>query len=357
MRKAVSMSRQLMVFVLVLWGLVTVSLAGSFVHPADEPALISALAARSPLLAIEHAGNRVVAVGLRGHIVYSDDSGATWRQAHVPVSVDLLGVSFPGPKVGWAVGHGGVVLTTRDGGATWAKQLAGKQAAEIAVRYYKGRNAPTPEETLALEQAEAELTRSGAQPFLDVLFESATSGFVVGAFNTIFRTEDGGKTWVPWMDRTSNPEALHFYSVRGRQGRVFLAGEQGRVWRLQADAKKFVPVPTPYTGTFFGLVVAEPGTLLAFGMRGAVYRSPDEGATWQKVPMNTSAGITAGAALPDGRIALVDQGGNIHVSLDGGKTFLATRLNPPMPYYGVATGSKGTLVLAGAAGAFGVPLP
>jgi photosystem II stability/assembly factor-like uncharacterized protein len=346
-----------MVFVLGLWGLLTASLAGSFVHPVDEPALISALAARSPLLAVEQAGNRVVAVGLRGNIVYSDDSGATWRQAVVPVSVDLLGVSFPGPKVGWAVGHGGVVLATRDGGATWTKQLAGKQAAEIAQRYYKGRNAPTPEERRALEQATAQLTQSGAQPFLDVLFESETSGFVVGAFNTIFRTEDGGKTWVPWMDRTSNPEELHFYSVRGRQGQVFLAGEQGRVWRLQADSKKFVPVPTPYMGTFFGLVVAEPGTLLAFGMRGAVYRSPDEGATWQRVPMNTGAGITAGAALPDGRIAVVDQGGSIHISLDGGRTFFATRLKRPMPYYGVAPGSNGTLILAGAAGAFGLPLP
>lgn len=347
-----------MVFALGLWGLVTASLAGDgFVHPVDAPALISALAARSPLLAIERAGSRVVAVGQRGHIVYSDDDGASWRQAAVPVSVDLLGISFPSPKIGWAVGHEGVVLATRDGGATWTKQLAGKQAAEIAVRYYKGRPAPTPEEKRALQHADAQLTRSGAQPFLDVLFESETSGFVVGAFNTIFRTEDGGKTWMPWMDRTSNPEELHFYSVRGRQGRVFLAGEQGKVWRLQADAKRFVPVPTPYKGTLFGLVVAQAGALLAFGMRGTAYRSPDEGATWQKVPMNTGAGITAGAALPNGRITLVDQGGNLHVSLDGGKTFLATRLKRPMPFYGIAPGSNGTLILAGAAGAFGVAPP
>jgi len=351
------MSRRLMAFVLGVWGLVSTVLAAGFVHPVDEPALVSALAARSPLLAIERAGDRVVAVGLRGHIVYSDDSGATWRQALVPVSVDLVGVSFPGPGVGWAVGHGGVVLATRDGGATWTKQLAGKQAVEIAVRHYKARAAPTPEETRALEQAEAQLARGGAQPFLDVWFESETSGFVVGAFNTILRTEDAGKTWVPWMDRTSNPQELHFYAVRGRQGRVFLAGEQGKVWRLQPDAKKFVPVATPYAGTFFGLVVADSGALLAFGMRGAVYRSPDQGATWQKVAMNTGAGISAGAELPDGRIALVDQGGSIHVSPDGGKTFLATRLDPPVPCYGIAPGSKGNLILAGAAGASGVPLP
>ena len=351
------MPRHPIVFVLGLWWFSIAGLAGGFVHPVNEPALISALAARSSLLAAGRAGNRVVAVGTRGHIVYSDDNGVTWRQATVPVSVDLVAVSFPAPNVGWAVGHEGVVLATRDGGATWAKQLAGKQAAEIAVRYYKGRSTPTPEEVRAVEQAEAQLARGGAEPFLDVLFESETSGFVVGAFNTIFRTEDAGKTWVPWMDRTSNPEELHFNSVRGRQGRLFLAGEQGKVWRLQPGAQRFVPVPAPYKGTFFGLVLIDADFLLAFGMRGAVYRSPDHGATWQKVPVNTDAGITAGAVLPDGRVALVDLAGGIHVSLDGGRTFVARKADRPVPSYGVAPGRKGTLIVAGAAGATVVSLP
>ena len=351
------MLRHLTLFMLGLWGLAASSLAIGFVDPLDQPALISALAVRSPLLATARAGNRVVAVGLRGHIVYSDDGGGTWRQATVPVSVDLLGLSFPSPKVGWAVGHGGVVLATQDGGATWTRQLGGKQAAEIAVQYYKGRTAPTPEEARALKQAEAQLAQGGAQPFLDVMFESETSGFIVGAFNGIFRTEDAGKTWVPWMDRTSNPEELHFYSMRGREGRVFLAGEQGKVWRLQADTKKFAPVATPYKGTFFGLVVADQGVVLAFGMRGSLYRSPDNGATWQKVETNTGAGITAGTAMADGRIALVDQGGSIHLSQDSGKTFIATKPKQPMPYYSVAPGAQGTLIVAGAAGVAGVPLP
>lgn len=331
--------------------------AGTFVHPVETPAVPSVLAARSALLATERAGPRVVAVGWRGHIVYSDDEGGTWRQAVVPVSVDLLAVSFPSPKVGWAVGHGGVVLVTRDGGATWTKQLAGAQAAEIAVRYYRGRSAPTPDEERALVQAEAQLARGVAQPFLDVRFENETSGFVVGAFNTIFRTEDAGRTWVPWMDRTSNPDELHFNAVRGRAGRVFLAGEQGKVWRLEPGARTFAPVPAPYAGTFFGLVTAETGTVLAFGMRGVVYRSPDQGASWHPVKVDSGAGITAGTGLPDGRIALVDQGGGIHFSQDDGRTFVTTRLNPPMPCHGVAAGGKGNLILAGAAGAFRLPLP
>jgi photosystem II stability/assembly factor-like uncharacterized protein len=329
-------------------------------NPIELPAKNSALAARSTLLAVAHAGNRIVAAGLRGHIVLSDDDGATWRQAKVPVSVDLTGLSFPTASHGWAVGHGGVVLDTRDGGETWTCRLAGKQAAQIAVDYYKGRPEPSVEERRALKQAKAQLAQVGEQPFLDVFFENETTGFVVGAFNGIFRTEDGGKSWVPWMDRTGNPEELHFYSVKGREGRVFLAGEQGKVWRLQGPEQRFISVATPYTGTLFDMVVANESVVVAYGMRGSLYRSADAGTTWKKVESGTAAGITAGTIQADGRIVLVNQAGGLHVSVDQGKTFVSMKLENPMPYNGVTqagTVNKGTIVLIGALGAARHVLP
>jgi photosystem II stability/assembly factor-like uncharacterized protein len=62
------------------------------------------------LTGIARAGKRLVAVGERGIVVLSDDDGATWRQASVPVSVTLAAVQFPTPTQGWVVGHYGVVL-------------------------------------------------------------------------------------------------------------------------------------------------------------------------------------------------------------------------------------------------------
>jgi photosystem II stability/assembly factor-like uncharacterized protein len=290
----------------------------------------------------------VVAVGQRGRIVFSDDGGATWTQAAVPVEVDLVGVVFPLATTGWAVGHGGVVLVSRDAGATWTSQLAGKQADALALRHYAGRTSPTPEEAHALERARAQLLEPRAQPFLDVTFEGSGTGFVGGAFNTLFRTEDGGNTWMPWMDRTANPQDLHFNAVRGRPGSVFLAGEQGMVWRLRRRDQRFAPVPTPYKGTLFGLVVAENSPLLAFGMRGTAWRSLDEGDSWRPARLESSAGITGGIALADGRIALVDLAGMLHLSRDEGRTFTASRPAPAVPWYAVAAGRPGTLVLAGA---------
>jgi photosystem II stability/assembly factor-like uncharacterized protein len=104
-------------------------LSVAFQDPLDTPAVMDARAPRSLLNDIVLAGKRLVAVGQRGHIVYSDDHGKHWTQAAVPVSSDLTAVSFPTPMMGWAVGHDGVVLATKDGGVTWARQLDGRAAA------------------------------------------------------------------------------------------------------------------------------------------------------------------------------------------------------------------------------------
>lgn len=324
--------------------------ASAFKNPQDLPAVISAQAARSPLLAVAHAGARIVAVGLRGHIVFSDDGGKTWTQAASPVSSDLLAVSFPSPRQGWAVGHGGVVLHSADGGTTWVRQLEGRQASDIAVRYYESQLATHPQWQQVLQREKGLAADPGTQALLDVHFDSETSGYVVGTFNRIYRTEDAGKTWTPWMDRTDNPNELHFYTIRSGGGGLYLAGEQGMVWRLDAATQRFLPIPTPYKGTLFGLVAVDADNLLVFGMRGSLFRSGDQGRTWSRVPTSSAAGMTAGTTLPDGSVLLVNQAGGLEISHDKGQTFSAVKAGEPMSYYGVAPVGEGRVGLVGAEG-------
>lgn len=97
----------------------------------DTPAVPSPLAARSLLTGLARAGARVVAVGQRGHVLFSDDAGKSWNQADVPVSSDLVAVSFPNPDAGWIVGHDGVVLHSTDAGRSWTRQLDGRSVGEL----------------------------------------------------------------------------------------------------------------------------------------------------------------------------------------------------------------------------------
>lgn len=323
--------------------------AGAFVHPAEQAAMQTPLASSSPLLALTSAGKRLVAVGVRGHIVTSDDNGRSWRQSPVPVSTDLVAVSFPSTSQGWAVGHGGVVLHSADGGATWIKQLSGRASSEIALRYYA--SAARGGELAKVLQRETELSKdSGSPSFLDVHFETDRIGYVVGTFNRIFRTEDGGKTWEPWMHKTENPQGFNFYGVRERNGHWYLAGEQGVVWQLDRAKQQFVAVPTPYKGTFFGLMVDSGNQILAYGMRGSLYRSTDGGKSWAKTATGTSAGITGATELPDGRMVLANQAGGFGVSADHGGTFVQHSAAVPMSNFGVASLPDGRLVFVGSLG-------
>lgn len=80
-----------------------------------------------------------MAVGERGHAIYSTDGGVTWQQGAVPVSTTLTSVFFVDEQYGWAVGHGGVILSTSDGGRQWVKQFDGNLANQMVIQAAESR--------------------------------------------------------------------------------------------------------------------------------------------------------------------------------------------------------------------------
>jgi photosystem II stability/assembly factor-like uncharacterized protein len=343
-----------------------VALFANPVHAAvpdltERPALISARAAKSVLLAVTAAGLRLVTVGERGIVLLSDDSGVTWRQAKVPVSVTLTAVRFATPRIGWALGNFGVVLYTEDGGETWAKQLDGMQAAKIVLDSTKTQTQGSKDNAGALQKQLAssqQLVADGPdKPFLDLYFENERSGFIAGAYNLIFRTEDGGKTWQPWQNHVDNPKGLHLYGIRSAGSEIYLVGERGLFLRSKDKGKTFNALRTPYEGTYFGLITTKDGGLLAYGLRGQAFWSGNHGNSWRKIETGISISLTASAELQDGTLVLVSQGGDVLVSRDKGHSFKRIIIPAPSPFTGVAQAADGSLVLAGVRGMTKIPNP
>ena len=150
--------------------------------------------------------------------------------------------------------------------------------------------------------------RGAENPFLDVWFQDARTGYVVGAFGLVLRTADGGKTWEPLGHTTDNPKTLHLYAVRRVGEDLFIAGEQGLLLKLDRTSGRFVAQQIPYQGTLFGLVGNE-RAVLAHGMRGNVVRSTDGGRSWTSVSTPVQAGLTASTLDERGRIVIVSQAG------------------------------------------------
>jgi len=314
--------------------------AAGFQDVLETPAQISPISQSAPILAVTRAGDRLVAVGVRGHILLSDDQGANWRQVPVPVSSDLTAAYFATPLDGWAVGHDGVVLHSHDGGDHWDKQLDGRGAAQLMEARYEGELA---EEARRMEQDGPD------KPFLDVWFADAKTGYVVGAFNLIFKTTNGGASWTPLYERTENPQRLHLYTMRPCGKTLCIAGEGGLMLKSQDGSDTFKAVPFPYKGSLFGLVAGR-DAILAYGLRGNLFRSADGGAGWSKVETGERSALVGGSGDGTGAIALAAQAGAVLVSHDDGKSFATLRLKRPMPLSGIAALAGDRLVLAGQAG-------
>lgn len=327
--------------------------AADYVDVLDLPVRVSTLAVNSSLSGMARAGERVIAVGQRGHILFSDDSGQHWQQAAVPASADLTAVSFPTATQGWAVGNDGVVLHSSDAGVTWHKQLDGREIGALLVKHYGALASAEPgNEQWPLLVAEGErLVAQGAdKPLLDVWFANERLGYVVGVFNLILRTEDGGQSWTPFQDRTDNSQGFHLNAIASTGDALYIAGEQGLLLKWDDAQQRFAAVQTPYQGSFFG-VLGKPGEALVYGLRGNVLRSTDGGFSWTPLDSGVRVSITAGLVDGRGNYRLFTQGGQMLVSEGAGAQLHLVQQPAPTPVTGATQSADGALVVVGSRGA------
>ncbi|HEY5559842.1 MAG TPA: YCF48-related protein [Steroidobacteraceae bacterium] len=308
------------------------------VDPAARPSIIAPLAARSLLIDLARAGQRVFAVGERGHVLYSDDAGANWTQVQVPGSANLTAVYFSDDRHGCAVGHIEMILCTGDGGASWS------------LLHF------APENT---------------QPLLDVWFADADRGLAVGAYGVIYATADGGKVWsqvpfkpAPLPDAPKvEPESddmeaevdlgfeFHLNAIaRGPSGGLYLAAEAGRLFRSDDEGATWRELPSPYDGSFHGILPLDGEELLAFGLRGNLYRSEDGGMNWTAIETGTTALLNSGARIDADTVVIAGMAGVMLVSGDGGRTFTLTQQDDRKAISAVLPSGDGALIVAGEGG-------
>ena len=337
----------------------TAGLQAAPVFPALERAALQVRAPeRQVMQAAAQAGQRLIAVGERGVIVLSDDGGKNWRQARqVPVSVTLTAVCFADDKLGWAVGHGGVVLHSRDGGETWTRQADGASLAKAALQAAEQAAARQPDSAAAqraLADANALVADGPDKPLLDVHFQDAKRGWVVGAYNLFFETEDGGKSWNSVGSRLVNPKVLHLNAIRSRGESVYIVGEQGQMHRSLDGGKTFEAVASPYQGSRFTLALPGDGSVIAAGLRGNAFRSTDSGKSWQAIQGAPPVSFLSAATLPDGGVLLANQAGQLFVTR-AGSTLKPLPAQPMPPLTGLLLRQDKSLLLLTLGGV--IPLP
>jgi len=303
---------------------------------------IMPLAAQSLLLDGQVIGDRIVVAGERGHILISEDQGASWQQQQVPTRTTLTSVFFIDQQHGWAAGHDSVILQTEDGGRHW--QLL--------------RNVPEDDRAI-----------------LDLWFQDREHGFAVGAYGLFWTTRDGGASWQVLdfqpadLGGASDREGtrpveenlavdFHLNQITATaDGHLFIAAEAGNLYRSADGGSTWVNLPSPYEGSFYGTLPLATGTILAFGLRGHLFASADAGDSWAEVETGTQATINDGILLADGRIALAGLAGTLLFSEDQGRSFQVQPLVDRAGISRVMQVDDGALLLVGEHGARRLPLP
>lgn len=261
----------------------------------QRPSTASPLSSKVLLTDSTLAGQRIVAVGTRGHIVYSDDQGKSFSQAAVPTRMLLTAVDFVSDQEGWAVGHDAVILHTSDGGNSW---------------------------TLQHEDASLE------KPLLDVLFLDAQHGIAVGAYGLMLKTSDGGNSW----EATEVEEAdWHFNALIKIKEGLLIVGEAGKLLRSDDMGETWTALESPYVGSLFGANSVGPDQqILIYGLRGHIYQSNDRGDSWEELKTDLTRNLFDSAELPNGDQVVVGGGGTVLVKSATDSQFKKV----PYPGYG-----------------------
>lgn len=266
-----------------------------------------------------------------------------------------------------AVGQFGHVVVSNDKGETWhqAKQvptqalLTSVYFANDKVGYAVGHDATIIKtedggETweLKYDDAEAEM------PLFSVMFSDADNGIAIGAFSTALSTTDGGETWNLQSVIPDPPPPLegleyepHLNALfEGPDGSMFIAAETGFVFRSVDNGASWEPIKTPYFGSFWGGLTLADGNILLFGMRGNVWRSEDAGTTWAQVETGSRKSFGGSVVLEDGTIVLAGLNGGVAYSTDGGKSFEVVDRPDRKGYSAVVDGPDGSVLLFGEPG-------
>jgi len=186
------------------------------------------------------------------------DGGRTWRfQSGVlpggGTAFNLNRVQFRDTLRGCAVGYGGIVLVTNDGGEGWRP-----------VRY----------------------GRSGADALFDIQFLDASNAWASGPASVV-RTDDGGESWRPLVFGTSengylSANAIHFIDLEhgwlvGHGGSLMRSGDGGLAW-----ASVPLPLRAGERPTLWDVTFSDASNGWVVGEEGSIFHTADGGMTWTR---------------------------------------------------------------------------
>jgi photosystem II stability/assembly factor-like uncharacterized protein len=202
---------------------------------------------------------RGIAVGNGGMILATGDGGKTWQPRVSGVKENLMDVTSVGESV-WISGYQGVVLHSADGGKSWTRQ-------------------PT----------QTSMTLEG------IFFLDQDHGWSVGWSGTILRTVNGGQTWTTIKTTAQwSLTAICFTDVNNG----WVAGFSGQLLRSKDGGVTWTALKSPVSSSLTSIAFDHAGRGWITYDDGLLV-SQDKGDTW--TPVSVGGRHFLGKLLPVGQ--------------------------------------------------------
>ncbi|CAA0092505.1 Ycf48-like protein [Zhongshania aliphaticivorans] len=273
------------------------------------------------LFDIDIEGDKGFAVGSGGQIFRTDDGGKNWILESNDNSLSLLGVSFSASRA-IAVGQFGVIVL-RENDGTWRKVESGT-----------------------------------SERIFNVDINNSGYAVAVGAFGLILRSTDNGLSWArvspDWSNTFHDPDMRlggffepNLYGVKiNESGRSWIVGElalvlasndSGLTWAVNhAGGSSDVEV----SPTLSAIDVRDDGTAFAVGQEGYILKSNDLGDTWNKLSSVTHQNLLGVTSLASGLVVAPGMR-EILLSFNDGETWTSAEgLDIKTGWYGSAAASE-----------------
>lgn len=281
--------------------------------------------------------NTWVAVGNGGTIMRSTDGGIGWSSVPSPVGDPLRAVSFHG-NIGVAAGIAGRVVRTTDGGLSWIQEPRPTTRALYAVSLGTSYGVMTGEEGFIFVSTDEGVTwTTHTAGTASVLFGVSVSGATavgVGGRAAVVMSVNSGQGW--GLTVLGDPQTLFFYGTSfvntttgwavgsyTPTGSIIVKSIQsGFVWTLQS---------APTTNILFGVSFTSVDSGTAVGFNGTIVHTTNGGTDWTLQQSNTLQTLSA-VSFFDSRTGIaVGDSGTILRTTTGGITSVRQQALPDVP--------------------------
>ncbi|WP_085316683.1 YCF48-related protein [Derxia lacustris] len=293
-------------------------------------------------------GLRGWAVGDGGTILATDNGGRSWAVQARDSRSWLNCVTFASDGLrGWVVGNDGTVLATDNGGRSWALQTNNSKSWLNSVTFasdgLRGWAVGMSGAILATDnggRSWAVQTNNSKSVLASVTFASdGLRGWAVGSDGNILATDNGGLAWTGQASNSKSMltgvtfarDGLRGWSV-GDGGTILATDNGGRSWALQTNnSKSWLTSVTFASDGLRGWAVSDAGTVLA---------TDNGGRSWAVQTSDTTARLTSVTFASDNlRGWIVGDDSTILATTNGGKTWhqAATYSRSPAPWFYLAS--------------------